>query len=266
MSGDWFNLCAYLRRTGTPHVVVTLVDARGSTPSDAGSRMVVTRAGHAGGTVGGGRVEAKAIALATRMVTGDLPDTTRFEQWNLQRDVGMTCGGTVTLFFESVHCNAWPIVIFGAGHVTQALARLLVTLPCHVRCIDPRRDWLEKLPDGVETSCTDDPPAEVAGLADSSFVLCMTRGHATDRPVLEAVFRQEKRFPFLGVIGSKSKAAVLRRELNEAGIAPRAIRFRCPVGLPIGRNHPGEIAVSIAAQLLEQRDAPRALPSDADHA
>jgi xanthine dehydrogenase accessory factor len=56
------------------------------------------------------------------------------------------------------------------------------------------------------------------------------------------------------VIGSKSKAAVLRRELTEAGIAQDNQAFNCPLGLPIGTNHPGEIAVSIAAQLLEARD------------
>ncbi|MFM9091979.1 MAG: XdhC family protein, partial [Verrucomicrobiota bacterium] len=64
-------------------------------------------------------------------------------------------------------------------------------------------------------------------------------------------------FPFVGVIGSAAKAAVLRRELAAAGLPPaRARAFHCPVGLPFGSNQPHEIALSIAAQLLTERDRP----------
>jgi xanthine dehydrogenase accessory factor len=61
--------------------------------------------------------------------------------------------------------------------------------------------------------------------------------------------------PYLGVIGSRAKRAVLSKELLAAGLKQSKIdSIICPIGLPIGRNHPGEIAVSIAAQLLEVRD------------
>ena len=82
----------------------------------------------------------------------------------------------------------------------------------------------------------------------------MTRGHRSDLPVLIEVARQPHVFRFVGVIGSRSKAAALRRELREAGIRDDAFDFECPIGLPIGGNHPGEIAVSIAARLLQRRD------------
>ncbi len=247
-----------LTDSGTPFVSVTMVDAIGSTPQDAGSKMLVTAGGLLHGTVGGGRVEAKAIDHALAMLNDktDAPRHTDFVDWNLQKDVGMTCGGTVKLYFESANHRAWRIVIFGAGHVTQALVKLLATLPCRVTCIDPRADWLARLSAGpnIETIVTDDPPARVAALPDDAFVLCMTRGHKTDVPVLIEIFRQNRAFPCLGVIGSKSKAAIMRSELTEAGIPKDRQQFHCPLGLPIGTNHPGEIAVSIAAQLLEARD------------
>ncbi|MEM9019132.1 MAG: xanthine dehydrogenase accessory protein XdhC [Planctomycetota bacterium] len=243
---------AELRALGEPFVAVTLVDAHGSTPSDAGSKMIVRASGHDHGTVGGGKVEAKAIDLALRMLSSS--ERTQFVDWSLKADVGMTCGGRVKLFFERVDDAAWRVVVFGAGHVTQALAKLLVQLPCRLTCIDPRHDWLGKLPGGAEAVQADDPPGEVAKLSDDSYVLCMTRGHSADRPVLEQIFRLERRFPYLGVIGSDAKAATLRRELIEDGIDEQQIEFRCPVGLPIGSNHPAEIAVSIAAELLQVRD------------
>lgn len=254
---DFLRRSSELADTATPFVVVTLVEASGSTPADAGAKMAVTAEGLAFGTVGGGRVEAKAIDEAQAMLREHTAQ--RLVDWSLKADVGMTCGGRVKLYFEAIGVATWPIVIFGAGHVTQALARLLATLPCQVTCIDPRREWLERLPAGVQRIEADDPPSEVERLPDDAFVLCMTRGHASDLPVLRRIFEQGRVFPYLGVIGSKAKAAVLRKELTEAGVPATQQVFHCPVGLPIGTNHPSEIAVSITAQLLAVRDELHAL-------
>jgi xanthine dehydrogenase accessory factor len=80
-------------------------------------------------------------------------------------------------------------------------------------------------------------------------------GHRTDRPILEEIFRLGRQFPYLGVIGSAAKRAVLQRELRAAGNSQaQAESFHCPIGLPIGGNLPSEIAISVVAQLLQQRD------------
>ena len=126
--------------TGRAFGIVTLVDAHGSTPADAGARMVVDDSGLRFGTVGGGRVEAKAIGVVQDMLAGR--EATRFADWSLRADVGMTCGGRVRLFFETRNAATWTVAVFGAGHVTQALARVLAGMPCRVICIDPRADWL----------------------------------------------------------------------------------------------------------------------------
>ncbi len=248
-----FRLCAELTDAGSPFVLVTLIEVTGSTPQDAGAKMIVTADGLAEGTVGGGRVEAKAIDEAQAMLREQVDR--RLHDWSLKADVGMTCGGRVKLFFESPGVASWQVVIFGAGHVTQAVARLLWTLPCQITCIDPRPEWLTRLPGGVHKIETKDPPAEVDALPTGTFVLCMTQGHRSDLPVLKRIFQSDRDFPFLGVIGSHAKAAVLRKELAEAGVPAEKVIFHCPVGLPIGSNHPGEIAVSIVAQLIEAHDA-----------
>jgi xanthine dehydrogenase accessory factor len=83
----------------------------------------------------------------------------------------------------------------------------------------------------------------------------MTMGHTTDKPILIEILRTRS-FPYLGVIGSDAKANVLRRDIAEAGLPEEAKRaFFCPIGLALGTNHPYEIAVAVAAQLLEVRDA-----------
>ena len=91
-------------------------------------------------------------------------------------------------------------------------------------------------------------------MPDGAFLLCLTKGHAFDRPVLQRALA-ERKFPFVGVIGSESKAKVLQKELVAAGLpAKRAKQFHCPVGLPFGNNDPREIALSIVSQLLTERD------------
>jgi xanthine dehydrogenase accessory factor len=250
---------AELAASGAPFVSVTLVDVVGSAPSQSGSKMLVTATGLDTGTVGGGRVEAKAIEQAQRMLSEPRGSSPRSElvEWNLQSDVGMTCGGVVKLFFETYNHSQWQVVIFGAGHVAAAVAHCLLPLECRITCIDPRADWLAKLPSSprLVKVFTEDAAAHVAAIPAEAFVLCMTMGHRTDRPILEEIFRQGRRFPYLGVIGSKAKRKVLERELLAGGVPQNQLEeFHCPIGLELGSNLPGEIAVSVVAQLIQERD------------
>jgi xanthine dehydrogenase accessory factor len=236
-------------------MMVTLVECLGSAPQDAGARMLVTAAGLHAGTVGGGRVEAKAIAHALSMLEAAQP-LPQLVSWTLKGDVGMTCGGSVRFFFEPFRTAVWRIAIFGAGHIAQALVPLLLKLKCDLTVCDPRREWLEKLPSAprLRTLALADPAEFVDTLPGGAFVVCMTQGHSTDLPVLRRALEQD-RFPFIGVIGSKAKAAVLQRDLVKGGLSEqRAAGFHCPIGLDFGTNDPAEIAISIGAQLLTERD------------
>jgi xanthine dehydrogenase accessory factor len=249
-----------LENEGTPFVLVTLVEATGSTPQDAAAKMIVTRGGLSRGTVGGGRVEAAALKVALEMLE-KADGRPRFASWTLKGDVGMTCGGAVKLYFEPhFGPGPWHIAVFGAGHVAQALVPVLVPLPCTITCVDPRPEWLGRLPKASNLSAvqSDSPADLVPGLPDGSFLVVMTMGHSTDRPILKRAL-SERSFPFIGVIGSDAKAEILRRELAAEGVTPeQAARFRCPVGLDFGTNHPHEIALSIAGQLVTERDRLRA--------
>ncbi len=249
---------AELDRLGQPFVSVTLIEAIGSTPQDAGSKMLVDRQGLVFGTVGGGKVELKSLELARQLIerTGPVSGSV-FVEWNLQRDVGMTCGGVVKLFFETFNRRSWHIVIFGAGHVAQALVRTLLQLDCQITCLDPRQEWLSRLPASpkLTTQHSDQLADVVPQLDDNDFVICMTMGHRTDRPILRRVFELDRHFAYLGVIGSHAKRKVLIRELKEDGIPDSLVeQFECPIGLPLGNNQPSEIAISIAAQLIQLRD------------
>jgi xanthine dehydrogenase accessory factor len=254
---DFFGELQQILSTGTPFVAVTVVDTVGSVPQNQGARMLVTAAGLQYGTVGGGRVERRAIEEAQALLgVGATEPRMRFFEWNLKRDVGMTCGGSVKLFLEAFNVAPWRIVVFGAGHIANALTRLLVELDCQITCYDTREEWLARLPESPRLTpvLSPDLPAEVAKLPDDAFTLLMTMGHATDRPILLEILRTRE-LPYLGVIGSAAKAQRLKKDIVEAGL-PAELRdaFFCPVGLEVGSNHPAEIAVSVTAQLLQVRD------------
>lgn len=253
----FFEALNELAESGQPFVSVTVVDTLGSTPQDRGAKMLVTEAGRQYGTVGGGKIEARAIQEAQAMLADDSAPKTRFHQWSLEKDIGMTCGGIVRVYFEAFNVTRWNIVVFGAGHVAAALIHTLLTLDCRVTCIDPRPEWLERLPSSPRLRIvqTSDMPAEVAKIPEGSFVLLMTMGHTTDKPILIEILRTRK-FPYLGVIGSNAKAKRLRQDIVAAGLPEELTgAFFCPVGLDVGSNHPHEIAIAVTAQMLQKRDA-----------
>lgn len=241
--------------SNTPFVMVTLVDVIGSSPQDTSSRMLVTQEGLYDGTIGGGKVEFKAINEAKSLLENKTLKTL-FVEWNLKKDVGMSCGGIVRIYFEAFHSKPWKIAVFGAGHVANALIPHLLLLDCQITCIDPRQHWLKKLPPSPKLTLiqAEDMASEVKHLDPSTFVLLMTMGHSTDLPILLEILRT-KQFPYLGVIGSRAKAVRIKKDIEEADL-PSSCKeaFYCPIGLDLGNNHPHEIAISVAAQLIQERD------------
>ncbi len=252
-----WNKTIELLRCSIPFVTVTMVDMRGSAPQIQGAKAIITTEGIVEGTVGGGKVEARAIVYAMEMLLANDGRSCEFVTWNLQTDIGMTCGGEVKFFFEVFLCNDWKIALFGAGHVAQSLIPILLPMNCRITCIDQRETWLAKLPEHPKLTkvCAARPHEYVQQLDELSFFVLMTQGHATDLPILAEIL-QNRQPPYVGVLGSLQKSKVLKRDLKERGLSNEAIEsYFCPMGLPLGNNTPPEIAISIVSQLIQRRDA-----------
>ncbi|MFN4152280.1 MAG: XdhC family protein, partial [Candidatus Sericytochromatia bacterium] len=225
-------------------------------PQDQGAKMIVTNQGLYFGTVGGGKVEKKSIETAIDLINNKSNNKNLFVQWNLNKDVGMTCGGTVKLFFEVFNYNNWDIIIFGAGHVANALINILINLDCQITCIDPREEWLNKLPKSEKLNLIqlNEMKNYVKDIPEKAFVILMTMGHTTDKPILLEILKNRS-FPYIGVIGSKAKANILFKDIKEEGLPESSKNlFYCPIGLDIGTNNVHEIAISITAQIIQERD------------
>ncbi len=244
-----------LQESGETFIVATLVNTRGSAPQEVGAKILVGANGYIDGTIGGGKVEERVIAHSKDMLKS--AQSTDYAEWNLQTDIKMTCGGVVSFFFERVQKKpSWEIAVFGAGHVAQELVRLLLKLECSLICVDPRQEWLDKLPEHhkLKKIQTSEMKDVVATLHPNTFIASMTMGHAFDVPILLAAMERNV-FPYIGVIGSDSKAAVIRSDLKKHNISPEIIaKLHCPIGEPIGNNTPVEIAISIVAQMIKLRD------------
>lgn len=249
----WEKIVA-LRRDGVNVVLVTITAVRGSVPGVIGGKALITAEGLIAGNLGGGKVEAKAIAHASELLCSK--ESCSACTWNLQRDVGMTCGGEMAFLFEKITATPpWHIAVFGAGHVSQALVPVLATLACRIDVFDTRSDWLARFSPMNNVTLHQVTRFEdgVNHLQSQSFVLSITQGHSCDRPVLREVLGRFPDVSFLGVIGSPAKRVVLLRELKEDGIPETLLeKIICPLGLTIGGNDPAEIAISIAAQLLSR--------------
>ena len=96
----WIEHLARLTESGTPAVLVTVAATRGSTPRAPGARMIVTAAGSQG-SIGGGQLEQRAIALA-RGLLADAASTASLVRFPLGASVGQCCGGVMELVFEPV--------------------------------------------------------------------------------------------------------------------------------------------------------------------
>jgi len=171
---------------------------------------------------------------------------------------------------ETLVREAFPVMVFGAGHVGTALIRVLATLPCEIFWVDDRPAQLlaragDALPANVRTIASDDPPSCVAQAPDGCNFVVMTYSDTLDQHIVESVL-QSNRFDYLGVIGSHTKRHTLEQVLHARGIAPiQLARLHCPIGLDaMPSNAPEIIAVSVAAQLLQHRA--RVGQPDAPHA
>ena len=238
-------------------VVITLVDIKGSVPQTLGAKANIENKGLVNGTVGGGKVEAKAIQFALEILKNPKSPKCQLVTWNLTQDVGMTCGGVMTFLFELNRTAVWKIVVFGAGHCAQELVPLLTKLNCFVTCIDQRAEWLEQIADSdnLIKKLVAEPKDVVKDFSMDCFFVLMTQGHATDLPILAEILKTHHKAPYIGVIGSKTKAGSLKAHLKQMDFNVEKInKYHCPIGLDIGNNTPIEISYSIIAQLLKERD------------
>jgi xanthine dehydrogenase accessory factor len=134
---DIFTRMAELSECGGPFMLATVVSSKGSSPAKPGFRMIVESSGSSTGTIGGGAVEKliidEASAILSKSVIMPKPENRKLDL----NSIGMECGGGIELFIEYFGGRK-SFVLFGGGHVGQALAPILELLGYNLTIFDNR--------------------------------------------------------------------------------------------------------------------------------
>jgi xanthine dehydrogenase accessory factor len=217
------------------------------------------------GMICGGRVSGWVLPDAQRAGAEfweKLATTNVAEHWGVTREFTFVQGEQARAESDSLlhHAVVVPPIrlwIAGAGHIAQAVAPLARTVDFEITVVDDRAALVSTdfFPPTIEMRSGAWAELLTAAPTPPAFGLIVTRGHEHDAQVLRAWLQQP--FAWLGMIGSRRKARMIRENFVREGIATEEsmAAVECPVGVEIGAVSPYEIAVSIVARLIERRAA-----------
>jgi xanthine/CO dehydrogenase XdhC/CoxF family maturation factor len=147
------------------------------------------------------------------------------------------------------------LLVFGAGHVGQAVALMGSLVGYQVTVIDDRGEFAsrERLPDariGLVVSDFADATSRLP-ITSSTAIVIVTRGHQYDELCLKGVVKSQAFY--VGMIGSRRRVLSVFKKLSAEGFSDSDLRnVRAPIGLAIGARSPQEIAVAILAEIIQQ--------------
>jgi xanthine dehydrogenase accessory factor len=237
--------------------LLTVVETHGSAPRKAGTHLLLAADGESVGTLGGGAIEFEALDQARTVLASG---RAMLFHRHLGRDLGMCCGGEMSVFIEAVEPKP-RLFVFGAGTIGRPLAALAQNCGFEPTVVDGREDWArpDRFP-GAAVVCRDaEEAARELEIGPGDYACVVTHDHALDDRVVRILIRRP--LAFLGMIGSRTKQRAFVERLRADGATAEEIaRLRTPLGLAIGANTPEEIAVSVVAQLIAVR---RGVPMEA---
>lgn len=158
--------------------------------------------------------------------------------------------------YEEQLLNRQRIAIIGGGHCSLALSRVMSQLDYEVLVFDTRHEVSTLTQNTYARSVKIVADYQAVGalipFPQITCVIVMTTDFAADIRALLGVVSFP--FPFIGVIGSRAKIDTIFEQLQQAGVSESLLsRVYAPVGIPIGSHTPEEIAISIAAQIIQER-------------
>jgi xanthine dehydrogenase accessory factor len=255
---DVYEELVRLRRLGQKCALATIVQVRGSIPSHESAKLLVREDGSMLGTIGGGCVEAEVWNAAREVIE---TEKARHMSFNLGQDAaydnGLICGGQLDVFVEPVVPQPRAF-IFGAGHISKSLSKVLSIAGFATVIIDDRESFAnrERFPEADEIHAGEyEQVFPELAVNESSYLVIVTRGHRDDMRVLRWAVSTNARY--ISMIGSKRKVISVVKELEKDG-TPRAAmeRIYAPMGFEIGAVSPEEIAISVAAEMIAERRNP----------
>ncbi len=240
---------------GKKLALCTVVEKKGSGPREAGAKMIVLEDKSTFGTVGGGPVEREIVSRSIHLLGKGASERITLNLTAQKKEnmveTGLVCGGELTVFINTLEPRKRLIVI-GSGNIAFPLAQVAYLAGFSVILIDNNTQLASNdlFPAFAEVKV-----GEVLSIIESIQVQekdYFVVAHGEPEQDYEAVKRALKKNPaYIGLLGSKTKAAIITQRLLEEGFTRAQLALlHTPVGLPIGAQTPQEIAVSIIAEII----------------
>jgi xanthine dehydrogenase accessory factor len=257
-----YEALAAAERSGELCALVTVVAASGSVPRHVGAKMLVYADGRMLGSVGGGELEARALAAARSAIAGGAPERLTYTLADPRAGDPGVCGGEVELFVEPLQTPP-AVLVIGCGHVGRAVAHLAGWLGFRVLVTDDRTELCtpETTPgaDAYLPGPLEEQLQKVA-ITASTYVVAVTRSYPLDVRALPLLLATPA--PYIGVIGSRRRWLTTLRDLHAQGVTDEQLaRVHAPIGIEISAETPEEIAVSILAEIIVQRRGGKGPPA-----
>ncbi len=248
---DLFLKAYEAAQQGKSYAFATIVESTlKGTPRKTGAKMVVLEDGSIFGSIGGGRNERNAQLECREAIKSQKPKivTYKFDE----QPGNSICGGQIKVFIEPF-AGKRHLIICGAGHIARPLSFLGKLLNFRVTIIDNRPEFANqsRFPH-VDDICVGGHADRLKKLkiTQNTFIAIVTQGFEHDYNSLCVALKSKA--AYIGFISSKVKKVKFLRRLREQGVSEKNIaRIHAPMGLDIGAQTPEEIAISIAAELVE---------------
>jgi xanthine dehydrogenase accessory factor len=242
-----------IMKKGERAAIASIVATSGSTPRKVGAKMVIKENGDFVGTIGGGGVELDVVTKqAPAVIKSGRAQLFHYDMAGKGEDAAMVCGGNMDVLVEPI-APSETLFLFGAGHISEATAKIAKSIGFSITVIDPRPDYnnKERMPD-VDTFVVDEykDAFKKLNVGPDSYIVIYTTGHVSDAICLQFAVGTEARY--IGMIGSKKKVIDVKDRLLKKGISREKLdAVYAPIGIEIGAETPDEIAISILAEIVK---------------
>jgi xanthine dehydrogenase accessory factor len=235
-----------------PVVLATIVATRRSVPRHAGTKMLIFSDGRTIGTIGGGELEARAVAEALETIRSGKPRLMEYDLVNPAHGDPGICGGELKLYLEP-YMPAHTVYIIGCGHVGRTVVDLAHWLGYRTIAIDDREDLVteEAMPNAdVRFAGTVKQALAAHPVAQDSSIVAVTRSTELDAKIIPLLL--DTPAGYIGVMGSKTRWHSTRDRILSAGVTSEDLnRLHVPIGIDINAETLEEIAVSIMSEVIK---------------
>ena len=240
-----FKTITDLDASETPFAIASVFKVHGSSSGKVGDKALFDENGRRiVGYIGGGGIENRIAATAKETLIDGVPRTVEIDLDSDQMDMGIPCGGYMSVIVEPQMINP-TLLIRGMGRVVEVLCQLASVLKFKV-VLQTSEDEKDRYPEAERIICE---PLEMDDIDFKVDYFILATHHRNDDKIsCEAL---KKGIPYVGVVASNKKTGIITEYLLKNGISAADLkRFHAPTGLDLKSKSAEEIALSILSEII----------------